>query len=207
MTRFLNPAQRELVRDWWYALQPRGEKDPLPRGIFAMFSRADRAEMRRCQEPAQVLLQGAFIRLHAAFNELQNGSSWIIKDATALALVAGLLAWVKNDLKDGSSFARQLGETGEADRPLMSKLRFSRLQTATTEEEFYQLARRAIQLVDGKADVAELAEELLAWVSEFRGKQPDKPKDRIQVRWATAYYQVALKLKEATDLPTTRTGA
>lgn len=207
MTKFLNPAQRELVRDWWYALQPRGEKDPLPRGIFAMLSRADRAELRRCQEPTQVLLQGAFIRLSAAFAAQQNGLSWIAKDATALALVAGLVAWVKDDLNDQSSFARQLGETGEADRPLMSKLRFSRLQTATAEEEFYQLARRAIQLVDGKADVAQLAEELLAWVSEFRGMQPDKPKDRIQVRWATAYFQAALKLKDATDLPATQTGA
>lgn len=195
--RFLSSAQAEIVRDWWYALQPRGENEPKPRSEFSMFSRRDRAELRRCTDPDQVLLVGAFMRLARALQRLEAGKQKprFADDATAYALLAGLLAHVETDLKDGSSFGAQLGETDKADRAQMSALRFARLQTASAEADFFQLARRAIQLIGKKADVVMLADELLAWVCEFRGYQPDKPKDRLRVRWATEYFTAANHLE------------
>jgi CRISPR type I-E-associated protein CasB/Cse2 len=81
----------------------------------------------------------------------------------------------------------------------MSKLRFARLQTADSEEDFFQQARRAVQLAGNSADVVHLAEELLDWQKEFHGQKPDKPKDRIQVRWASAYYTATLKFDNTAD--------
>lgn len=195
--RFLSSAQAETVRDWWYALQPRGEDEPEPRSEFSMFSRRDRAELRRCADPDQVLLLGAFVRLARALQRLEAGKQrpHFTEDGSAYALVAGLLAHVETDLNDGSSFGARLGETVESDRPQMSAMRFARLQTASAEADFFQLARRAIQLVGKKADVVMLADELLAWVWEFRGHQPDKPKDRLRVRWATEYFTAANHLE------------
>lgn len=197
--RFLSPAQAEIVRDWWYALQPRGEDETKPRDEFAMFSRRDRAELRRCEDPDQVLLLGAFVRLARALQRLEAAKQTpcFADDATPFALIAGLLAHVETDLKNGSSFAAKLGETDDADRPHMSALRFARLQTASTEAEFFQLARRAIQLVGKQADVVILADELLAWVREFRGHLPDKPKDRLRVLWATEYFTAANRLESS----------
>lgn len=199
--RFLSPAQAELVWDWWYALQPRGEDDPKPNSRFAMFSRRERAGLRRCRAPEQVLLEGAFIRLAQPLLAQEEGKQRPIfvdregGDPTPYALVAGLLAQVEDGRRDGVSLAARLGQPIEAERPLMSALRFARLQTAASEAEFYQLARRAIQLAERKADVVCLADELLAWVWEFRGNQPDKPRDRLRVRWATAYFTAANKLE------------
>ncbi|NMG44764.1 type I-E CRISPR-associated protein Cse2/CasB [Aromatoleum toluvorans] len=200
--RFLSPAQAETVRNWWYALQPHSEDEPEPNKRFSMFTRRDRAELRRCETPDQVLLLGAFVRLAHALLPLEAGKQtpYVEGDATAYALVAGLLAHVETDLKDGSSFGARLGETNDADRPHMSAMRFARLQTASTEAEFFQLGRRAIQLVGKKADVVMLADDLLAWVREFRGHQPGKPKDRLRVRWATEYFTAAKHLESNKDL-------
>ncbi|NTV11755.1 MAG: type I-E CRISPR-associated protein Cse2/CasB [Zoogloea sp.] len=196
-SRFLSPAQEEIVRDWWYALQPRGEDDPPARGEFSMFTRRDRAELRRCADPDQVLLVGAFMRLAKPLLKLEAAKKFrpFDDDVSAYALVAGILAHVDTDLKDGSSFAALLGKPGDGDRPAMSTLRFARLQTAYSEADFFQLARRAVQLVGKKADVVKLADELLAWVWEFRGNQPDKPRDRLRVRWASEYFSAANKLE------------
>lgn len=193
MSGFLNEKQREVIRDWWYALQPRAHDAAKPRGEFVMFTRADRAEIRRCEEPVQVLLEESFMRLYKALKSSATEGRYITfgDDPTPYAVMAGVIAWVKEDLKDRSSFAAKLGEQ-VGDRPRMSKLRFARLQTAQSEEEFFLLARRAVHLVGGEADVAQLGEELLAWVWEFRGNQPDKPKDRIRVRWATNYFEALL---------------
>jgi CRISPR system Cascade subunit CasB len=201
--RFLSPAQAEILRDWWYALQPRGENDPPARPEFSMFSRGDRAELRRCTDPDQVLLVGAFMRLAKRMLALEAGKPVprFKDDASVYALAAGILAHVATDLKDESSFAALLGKPGEGDRPGMSALRFARLQTAFAEADFFQLARRAVHLVGKKADVVQLADELLAWVWEFRGNQPDKPRDRLRVRWATDYFSAANKLEAPSTEP------
>ena len=209
----LSDLQKEEVRDWWQWLLPESQNDQDLKdrlnGKFGAFSRANRAVLKRCSEPSLVLLEPAFHRLLNRL-EIVAGKEGQV-EVQPLALVAGLLACVKSapESDEKSSFAAILGrpKDRENDRPVMSKLRFARLQTATSEEEFYQLARRAIQLADAKADVAELADELLAWVREFNGQRPDKPKDRIQVRWATAYYTAALKLAKPTQSATTKSGA
>lgn len=204
----LSDYQRNVLRDWWSWLQPQNQNDPAIRNKLAIqfgaFARSNRAALKRCAEPALVLLEPAF---HSLLHRLEKDTSQdndAKTDALRFALVAGLLAWVDSEPpKDSSdrSFAAQLGrpKTDGGDRPLLSKLRFARLQTAESEEDFFQLARRAIQLAGNKADVVHLAEELLDWQNEFHGHKPDKPQDRIQVRWASAYFSAALRSENTAD--------
>lgn len=204
----LSPSQKQVLHDWWFWLQPESQNDPAIKaklaGQFGGFARANRATLKRCAEPFLVLLEPAFHSLLHRLEQAPADAGYVRPDAWSYALVAGLLAWVeKEPSKDivERSFAAQLGrpKAEGGDRPLMSKLRFARLQTADSEEDFFQQARRAIQLAGNKADVVHLAEELLDWQKEFHGQKPDKPKDRIQVRWASAYYSAALKPENTAD--------
>ena len=196
----LTDAQREALHDWWYWLQPESQNDPAMRGklaaLFGPFSRANRARLKRCETTELVLLEPA---LHVLLQRLETVSAAEQDtDPLAYALVAGLLAWIGDELTEKTSFASQLGEPKSPDRPTLSRLRFARLQTADGPNDFFRQARRALQIAGKTAHIALFAEEILAWYWEFQGQHPDKPKDRIQVRWATGYFRAALK-KEASD--------
>lgn len=193
--KYLKPAQEKTLRDWWRALQPRA-KDAASVGPFVMLGRADSAKLRRCQEPGDVLLESAFHRLaqRMTTQEPGEGTPRFADDFTAFALVAGVLAHVKDDANNNMSFAFLLGQTGDGDRPLLSELRFQRLQTSVDETDFYRQAIRAVKLLNGRADVVTLANDLLAWVWEYRDGHGTKPKERLKVRWASDYYRAALKL-------------
>jgi len=204
----LSASQKQVLRDWWFWLQPESQNDPAIKaklaGQFGGFARANRATLKRCAEPSLVLMEPAFHSLLHRLEQATTANDSVKADTWNFALVAGLLAWVESEPpKDGAdrSFAAQLGrpKAEGSDRPLMSKLRFARLQTADSEEDFFQQARRAIQLAGNTADVVQLTEELLDWQKEFQGQKPDKPKDRVQVRWASAYYSAALKSDNTTD--------
>lgn len=207
MTR-LSEYQQKVLHDWWFWLQPQSQNDPAIRNRLAAqfggFSRANRATLKRCAEPALVLLEPAFHSLLHQLEKDPSGKCNAKADAWRLALVAGLLAWVESEPTGPDktkSFASLLGrpKAEGTDRPLMSRMRFARLQTAESEEDFFQQARRAIQLAGNTADVVHLAQELLDWQQEFHGQKPDKPIDRIQVRWATDYYSAALKSENTAD--------
>lgn len=196
---YLNSAQEKILREWWRALQPQEKNsagDPPRSGPFAMLDRADRAKLRRCTDPTGVLLQAAFSRLvqHLSKLEHEKVKPRFSNDPTAFALVAGVLAHVKNDADNGVSFAFLLGHPLEGDRPPLSELRFQRLQTCNDEVDFYRQAIRAVKLLDSRADVVTLANDLLAWVWEYRDGNDTKPRDKLKVRWASDYYRAALKL-------------
>ena len=70
--------------------------------------------------------------------------------------------------------------------------RFKRLLRATDGEDFLRQARRAIQLSKGKADVAVLADDLLAWsIEQDQRESARKPTESLKFRWARDYYLTA----------------
>ncbi|BCL75810.1 type I-E CRISPR-associated protein Cse2/CasB [Jeongeupia sp. HS-3] len=191
--QYLDDYQAELIRQWWTSLQP--QEDAPKGGPFAMFTRADRALLRRCAESGEVLLQSAFQRLYQLLGKPDPDHRFplLAEDPSALALVAGVLAHVKTDIKTGASFAAFLGAKGESGQPLMSELRFQRLQTCDNEADFYRQAIGAVKLADAAVDVVALADDLLAWIWEYRDGHEQAPAKRLKVRWATDYYGAALK--------------
>jgi CRISPR system Cascade subunit CasB len=74
----------------------------------------------------------------------------------------------------------------------MSELRFKRLLRASDAEDFFRQARRAVQLAGGVADVAVLADDLLAWsIERDQREQAWKPSESLKFRWARDYYLTA----------------
>lgn len=162
--------------------------------------RADRARLRRAVEPMDVMPTPAFIRFLKDMPERWQKDEQIrIEDA---ALVATVIAHVKNDNTsktidvDSSeamdvSFARSLAMPRErGGRPPLSELRFFQLQKSRDTAEFYRRIVRALALLDGRANIASLANDLLHWQREMRTIPARHPQERLAVRWATDYYAV-----------------
>lgn len=185
MKQFLSEPQQALVVLWWNGLQ---NENGRPAGPFAILTHGDRAQLRRCALPDDVLLLSSLHRLAQALQKADGPAVPL----SALALAAGVLSHVTDHIP-GKDFARALGSKNGTDRPCMSELRFQQLQTCRDEVAFFRQARRAVDLLGGTTDVGRLANDLLNWVHEYR--QPDPalpPAQRLKLRWATLYYQAAL---------------
>ncbi|MBA1262331.1 type I-E CRISPR-associated protein Cse2/CasB [Stutzerimonas stutzeri] len=197
----MNPAQHDWVRKWWRALQPReAGSESLPATLVGM-GRRERARLRRCGtadellgEPSVLLLADQLIAL--------GGEQWpLFKEAITyerLALVAGVLAKVKEDARDQRSLARRLGNGSGDERAAMSELRFKRLQRAEDIDDLFLQWRRAVQLAAGKVDVAQLADDLLTWQLEL-GQSATRASDGVKFRWAYDYYLSARDRAAADD--------
>lgn len=186
----LNLVQRRRVQDWWRALQPRGEGDaPLP-GDLRHLGRGERARLRRCTDAQELLTHAATLQLANRLIALDEEKRWLRDEAHSyerLAWVAGVLAYVKEDLRDGRSLAWHLGHSAGNERPLMGDLRFRTLQRCTNVPDLFVHWRRAVQLADGKLDVAQLADDLLSWQLEL-GQSAQCASAGVKFHWAYDYY-------------------
>jgi CRISPR system Cascade subunit CasB len=197
--RYLDQGQCSWIRDWWRAMQPATmENKDVPFALRAL-SRADRAKCKHCISLGELELELAPNLLAAHFAEpAQVQETWLQKwlqgHYEALFLLAGVLVHVKEDTQDGQSLALRTGNAKVTpDKPLlMSELRFKRLLRATDTEDFFRQIRRAVQLSKGKADVAVLADDLLAWsIEQDQQKRTWKPSESLKFRWARDYYLTA----------------
>lgn len=186
----LNEAQHRWVRDWWRALQPRGEGDePLPGELWAM-GRGERAQLRRCGDANELLGHAATLLLTVRLVALNSEKGPLPDDARSyerMAWVAGVLAVVKDDLRDDLSLAWHLGHGADSDRPAMSDLRFRAMQRGSSIQELFVHWRRAVQLARGKVDVARLADDLLSWQIEL-GQSASQASNGVKFHWAYDYY-------------------
>ncbi|MFZ2288682.1 MAG: type I-E CRISPR-associated protein Cse2/CasB [Halopseudomonas yangmingensis] len=186
----LNEAQQRWVRDWWRALQPRAEGDePIPGELTAM-GRGERAQLRRCADADELLAQAATLLLAHRLVAL-NGERGPLPDNSLsyerMAWVAGVLANVKDDRRDGKSLAIHLGQAADAERPPMSELRFRAMLRGTAMQELFLHWRRALQLAGGKTDVARLADDLLSWQID-QGQSAAQASNGVKFHWAYDYY-------------------
>ncbi len=169
-TVFKDHEEWRLLRQWWTWLDD---------------NRGERAKLRRCETPEDVLLQSGF---HALCRKLPE---WEKKDLIALAAVAGLLSHVSDD--SGSNFSRQLGSSKDGgDRAVMSELRFQQLMASEDIDEFYSRLRRAIQLLRQKANIISLADGVLHWSREQRSIYNSQPDQRFKYAWSKAYFSSIL---------------
>jgi CRISPR system Cascade subunit CasB len=186
----LNPNQQQWVRDWWRALQPRKEGEAPPSGELWAMGRGARAQLRRCADAEELLGQVATLLLAHRLVALGGDKGWLSNTALSyerVAWVAGVLATVKEDRHDGKSLACHLGHGPDHERPKMSELRFKALLRSPSVDDLFRHWRRAVQLADGKADVAQLVDDLLSWQIELDRSVP-RASDGVKFHWAYDYY-------------------
>lgn len=133
---------------WWKAVQAN------PR---------QRAELTRAHQLNEIYLTAAFAQLRRTLD------NWSERDAAGLALMAGVLARVRDDSGPDSLGKALAGKGKSGARARLSGLRFRRLLQADDPEEAYQHLRRAVAMLDRKANVRDLARACLDWPHVYRG--------------------------------------
>jgi CRISPR system Cascade subunit CasB len=191
---YLSEAQERWVRAWWNALQPADGVRAAGPPELQRLDRGDRARLRRVasieeletERAAQLLAKG----LSGMSWKKLGIQHWVDENAVPLLMTAGVLAAVKEDARDGRSLAWRAGQAATKGGPSqMSELRFKRLLKARGQEEFFTAARRAVAQCGGRADVAVLADDLLAWDFEQHLRGVERPPQTMAFRWAQDYYQ------------------
>lgn len=169
---FWNEEDHRKLRAWWASLK----NNP-----------GWRAELRRAEGPADILLSQGF--RHLCFDL----AGWWTQEPRLLGLaaVAGIISHVETN-DEFKSFAAQCATPGEKnkDKPQMSELRFSQLQKSRTLDELYIRMIRAVRLLGKKANIVSITDSIFHWTSEMMdGEVDNDPRKRILVRWGLDYFQ------------------
>lgn len=164
-------VQKELFT-WWAGLEEH--------------HRGDRAELRRCGTPDEVLLTEAY---HRARRKLADAGLNVRHNHAELATVIGLLAHVRTHapLKMGKSLGAQMASSavksdGEAksESAAVSGLRFRRLLQVDSRDTLYRRLMAVVRLLNQSVDVNLLAKDAYYWSADT-----DNP---VRQRWAMDYY-------------------
>ena len=167
--RLKEEDERNALTAWWHWLDD---------------SRGERAVLRRAATADDILLTTAFARFLVFMPERWGTPQYLFDSA----MVAGLLARVKEDDRK-NSFAKTLALPKQGgSKAAMSELRFLQLQKSRDPDEFFLRVSRAIALLSGRVHILSLADGILHWLLEHRRVIDREPTKRLAVRWATDYY-------------------
>jgi len=133
--------------------------------------RGERAELRRCKEPGEVIFVPAYYRLLNGLRDYGKVNN------ESVALVAGVLSHVKQN-NTSEPFAAQLAQVkSQSDSPMYSEKRFRKLLSVRDNGNLYREMIRAVRQSDGVVNVPNLSEGLYWWNNYTRKT------------WAFAYYE------------------
>jgi CRISPR system Cascade subunit CasB len=166
----LQDTSYTILLDWWTALEA---------------DKGERAELKRAEHPLRVAFSPAY---HNLLRRLQEAGYHLgIDSRERLAVLAGLAAHVKQHTDNGRSFAAQMGSPRlGSDKAVVFELRFRRILALDSLDELYTQLRRAVSLLDGTANLVDLARVLFRWRSIAEQNPFDPRKD-----WAYDYYAAA----------------
>ena len=175
--RYLDKQDQKNLRIWWAWLDS---------------NRGDRARFRRVSEPDDMLMTPEFSNFLQKMSVDEDGGKREFRmSMTDAAMMAALVARVRKDnYEKNSSFAKALASPAKegSAKAAMSELRFQQLQKSRTPEEFYRRMCRAIDLLDSRVNIIDMADSVLHWLHEWRTAPAENPQHRLAVKWATQYY-------------------
>jgi CRISPR system Cascade subunit CasB len=134
-------------------------------------NKGDRAELRRCKQPEEVVMIPCFHRLCTHLKPLMKSErdGWEMR----IAAIAGLLAHVR-ELYPKKTLAEHMAEF-KGDSPVVSELRFRRL-LQRDRHDLYGALIRVLRLLDKRANIHDMAKSVYYWG------------DSERKRWAFAYF-------------------
>ena len=149
-----NTELGEKLSEWWQGLE---------------HDRGQRAELRRAKNVTDVIMLPCFHRVCRQFAVFFKGQHcW----QERFAFIVGVLSHVKQ--MQSGKVAEQMA-MASGDKPVVSELRFRRLLQCERSELYVALIR-VIRILDGCADIHDLANDCYYWG------------DNVRKCWAFNYY-------------------
>ncbi|TAN45749.1 MAG: type I-E CRISPR-associated protein Cse2/CasB [Rhodospirillales bacterium] len=155
--------------NWWRTLVPERKEDSTDKQ--RLIKRGALAQLRHSGNAAEMMFIPEFRLL---CNMLGSNPENLNKSFH----VARLLAHVRENAYQ--KVARALGPQADGKGPRMSEARFRRLLQARDQEDIDKRLTRAIKMLEGKVDVADLANAVWWW------------NDRTRRDWAFQYFNAPL---------------
>ncbi|MGD8108113.1 type I-E CRISPR-associated protein Cse2/CasB [Pantoea sp. FN0302] len=189
MRKITHPEAQKALLKWFDMLSERYAAPGKPQ----VNGRAWRAEMKRMEPPYGAMMCEGY---GALLEQLTEYMPLRAIDKMALALFVSVAAHIKSN-KQTLSFAAQLGEKVNGAAPVLSSLRFERLQKASDPEAFCQLLIRAVKIrADNGVNVLSLADSIFLWMEEWQQREEHQPENhnpfaRNRIRWASEYLSTA----------------
>ncbi|XWJ93485.1 type I-E CRISPR-associated protein Cse2/CasB [Phytobacter ursingii] len=183
--KITDPHAQQVIKDWFAILTERYASE----GAKRINGRAWRAELRRMELPYGSMMSEGF---HILRQRLSVHMHLEPINEMALALFACVAAHIQHH-QGKISFAAQLGEKLNGDKPCFSVLRFERLQKANDPEIFCQLLIQAVKIRgDEGVNILSLADSIFLWMDEWYQQENHKPVisdpfARNRIRWASEY--------------------
>ncbi|HOX57832.1 MAG TPA: type I-E CRISPR-associated protein Cse2/CasB [Verrucomicrobiota bacterium] len=140
-------------------------------------NRDERASLRRARSPQDVAYCPSFHRL---LNQMRGqGYPLGVEGATALAVVAGVIAHVKAHTADASVAENMATPKMPGGGARVSGLRFRRILVVPDRDELYPHLVRIVRLLGGSVNLVSLANAAFWW------------NERTKKEWAYKYYATA----------------
>ena len=156
-----------IALQWWQELRPQEAGDTAHRGDPAALAR-----LRRAATPVEALTEASAIRLARRLGITPDRPDQLAR----IGAIAAVLAHVRTHDDGGQKVARRLGPQKKDEPGVMSALRFQRLMAAETAEDLMRQMRNAVKLLQGKADVADIARSMFWW------------NEATRIRWIYDYH-------------------
>lgn len=158
----------ESLHKWWYGLHyDTRNQDGL---LIRKADSASRAVLRRCASIDEVALSDAYQRFYrymlACNAWLADSKNW---QKDKLAAIAGLLAHVKTEPENAEHLSVTMYDKRN-EKLLVSELRFRNLLKIESTDDLFVGLRRTLPLIDNKANVYQLANDVYYWSDEIRKK-------------------------------------
>lgn len=168
---------------WW---RRNISKEPAANGDSRKRPTAYRATLKRCTSIDDVLVTEAFQQLWLSLpSDIRTPRRMVL-----VAILAWLLAAVKQDGPQPIAKAMASKRGPESDSPKVSQIRFQQLVHARTPEEFVSRVRRILAQIGGMVNVASFVREVESWYWQNESKQTEiNPTSRQTLKWAMEYYE------------------
>lgn len=180
-----------VVLDWWKDLTGmKKDSEGVLRKVDAGRT-GERAELRRCKSPEQVIT-------NSGFHELRSKLEDSHVNMEAIAAIAGLCSHIRNN-DPAHKFPELLAIAKEGvSSPPLSENRFKKILTSRSSPEFYTGLRRAIQIIDNKGNIPSLVEGVILWYRHKKNPATNV-QDTMLFKWSKAYYDVLLKKEKSSS--------
>jgi len=168
---------------WW---RRNISKEPATNGDTRKRPTAYRATLKRCTSIDDVLVTEAFQQLWLSLpSDIRSPRRMVL-----VAMLAWLLAAVKQDGPQPLAKAMASKRGPESDSPKVSQIRFQQLVHSRTPEEFVSRVRRILSQIGGTVNVSSFVKEVDRWYWQNQSKETEiNPTRRQTLKWAMEYYE------------------
>ncbi|CAG9000049.1 MAG: hypothetical protein CENE_02038 [Candidatus Celerinatantimonas neptuna] len=178
---------KSIIHRWWQSMMLSDEQ--LQHLNIPKAASGTRARLQRCQTLNDILITPDFQSLWNMLpDEYRQQAS--TQDMTTCALIAGVCVFIRNESEQSLATLAGMPDK-KSKKPVVSGMRFARLQAARMPDDLLRYLRRTIKQLEQRPKVTALVGDIQQWMFEYHNPYPRKADERIRMKWSMDYFRAA----------------